>query len=281
MPRRFNAVGFAFLPDGELLVPDIIGSGRIERVAADGKSSSLFAVARPAASGKPLSRQLAKVDVAPSGVVYVTAPDTSPEFCPAGPFSDLGGDPAVYRFDATGQQIEPTLTNVPLCTLGVSVIHLFPDLPRKVVDLARHRTMGTIPRHATPAAAAAAVPAAAGVYAGQPPVNPPPQPVSQPQPQAQQQPQSQQQSQSQSQSQVDRTLGFAAGFEPEPEPELALQHDTVSRVRSARPPGGGGGSADTSGMFMMSALVLTAAAGCVAVRRRQLATEPARVRVGR
>lgn len=273
MPPRFNAAGFAFRPNGELLLPDVIGSGRILRLSADGKTSSVFAVATPASTGKTLSRQLVKIDVAASGIAYVTAPDASPDLCPVGGFTELGGEAAVYRFDATGRQIEPTLTNVSRCTLGISVIHLFPDLPRTVTDLTRPGP-DPLPKAKAPPGGAAAIPLAGAAYAAQPPVQTPPQPVSQPQPQAQQQAQQQPNQQQQSQSQGDRSLGFIFGVQPEAEPELALQYESAPRARSRQPNGGRGG--DSSALFMMSALVLTAAAGAVAVRRRQFATEPVR-----
>lgn len=257
-PESVSAAGFAFLPSGDLLVPDITGSSQILRISADGRSSSVFAVAATSFAGKALSRQLAKIDVTPSGMVYVSAPEASGRYCPAGKYSDLGGDAAIFRFDALGHEVDPPFTGVPFCPLGISVPHLFPQLPKSVVPL-------WPPKHTTTAShVAAALTPVAIAYAGAPPAPPPAQPISQPQ--AQTQPNPNPQSQSQSQGQTNPNAGFAVGLQSEERPQLALQEN--DELRMSRPSNSRHGGTRT-GLFLMSALTMTAGATAVALRRRR------------
>ena len=257
LPADMLATGMAFLPTGELLVPDLTGSSQILRIAPDGRTNTVFAVAATSFGGQTLSRQLAKVDVTPDGMVYVSAPDASPRYCPGGKYTDLGGDPALFRFDQLGHEIDPPFTGLPHCPLGISVIHLFPALSKTILPLLPART------RSNPVLRAAANAPAAVAYAAPVPVQPPAQPVSQPQTQTQPNPQSQ------SQSQTNPNVGFAVGLEPEAAPQLALQ-DTGDLQMSRTDSRHGGPGA---GLFMMSALTLGAAAGAVAWRRRTSVVE--------
>lgn len=127
----FGALGMAFQPDGSLLIPDFNGTGRVVKIAPDGKSHIDFAFIEPSDGGE----SLVKIDITARGYVYITG---NAPLANWGCGVDLSsGTPVgrtktrLIRLDPVGNRLIPDFVHNSQgrCFVGISVPHEFAPLP--------------------------------------------------------------------------------------------------------------------------------------------------------